>query len=114
MSPLCGRCTQALPPFDRIVAPWLYEEQLAFLIQRWKFHDEQWLTALLAALWLSGLNCPPQVDVIIPIPLHWRKLLQRGFNQSHLLCLQLQRRCPTLRHTTLGHDGMCLSAKTSA
>ena len=26
------------------------------------------------------------VDVLVPVPLHWRRRLQRGYNQSELLC----------------------------
>lgn len=26
------------------------------------------------------------VDLLVPVPLHWRRRLQRGFNQSELLC----------------------------
>lgn len=28
-----------------------------------------------------------QVDVLVPVPLHWLRQLHRGYNQSHLLCL---------------------------
>jgi ComF family protein len=31
-------------------------------------------------------------DVIVPMPLHWRKRLERGFNQSELLARVLSRR----------------------
>jgi ComF family protein len=87
---LCGICLRSPPPFDRVIAPWLYCEQLAYLIQRWKFHGERRLTPLLAALWLMQVPEPDPVDVLIPVPLHWRRLWQRGFNQSELLARQLR------------------------
>lgn len=31
-------------------------------------------------------------DAIVPVPIHWRKLLVRGFNQSRLLASELARR----------------------
>jgi ComF family protein len=86
---LCGKCLQTPPPFDRVVAPWLYCEQLAYLIQRWKFHGERRLTPLLAALWLMQVAESDPVDVLVPVPLHWRRLWRRGFNQSELLARQL-------------------------
>ncbi len=87
---LCGKCLHSPPPFDRVIAPWLYCEQLAYLIQRWKFHGERRLTPLLASLWLMQVPGPSPVDVLIPVPLHWRRLWQRGFNQSELLARQLR------------------------
>ena len=31
-------------------------------------------------------------DVIVPMPLHWRKRLERGFNQSELLARFVSKR----------------------
>jgi ComF family protein len=87
---LCGNCLRDPPPFERVIAPWLYCERLAYLIQRWKFHGERRLTPLLASLWLQQVGEPPAVDLLIPVPLHWRRLWQRGFNQSELLCRRLR------------------------
>jgi ComF family protein len=93
---VCGKCLQAPPPFDRVVAPWLYCELLAHLIQRWKFHGERRLTPLLATLWLRSFDEMPAVDVLVPVPLHWRRLWGRGFNQSELLCRQLRSISPLI------------------
>lgn len=91
----CGHCLQAPPPFQRVIAPWLYCEGLAHIIQRWKFHGETRLTPLLARLWLQAAD-PQAVDVLLPVPLHWRRLWQRGFNQSELLCRELRALAPEL------------------
>lgn len=99
---LCGQCIQSTPVFDRVIAPWLYDEQMAFLIHRWKFHRERRLTALLAWLWLSQSSSEAShPDIIIPVPLHWRKLWQRGFNQSELLSIELRRQCQPLKNVKL-------------
>jgi ComF family protein len=96
----CGQCQVQPPPFSRVLAPWLYDPQFALLIQRWKFHREQRLTALLASLWLQRQR-PPAVDLLVPVPLHWRRLWQRGFNQATLLADALRRAAPELRATPL-------------
>ena len=86
---VCGTCLAEPPPFVRVIAPWLYSEQLAQLVQRWKFRGETRLTPLLAALWLQRVDEPEPPDLIVPVPLHWRRLWQRGFNQSALLAREL-------------------------
>lgn len=47
------------------------------------------LTPLLASLWLQQAGDITPVDVLIPVPLHWRRQWQRGFNQAELLARQL-------------------------
>ncbi|MEH6593368.1 MAG: ComF family protein [Halioglobus sp.] len=94
---LCGACQQRLPAYARVLAPWLYDEHMAFLMHRWKFMGEQRLSGLLAGLWLEQLTATPAVDAMVPVPLHWRRLCHRGFNQSELLCHQLHRQSPLLR-----------------
>jgi ComF family protein len=100
---LCGRCLQSPPPFDRVIAPWLYDEYFAHLIHRWKYQREQRLTGLLASLWRQQAQFHSPVDLLVPVPLHWRRRWRRGFNQSELLCRQLQATCPELKSCTVAH-----------
>ncbi len=100
---LCGSCLQNPPPFHRAIAPWLYDEYLAHLIHQWKFHRERRMTTLLAALWRQRVELQPTVDLLVPVPLHWRRRWQRGFNQSELLCRQLLATCPELKSSKLAH-----------
>lgn len=93
---LCGQCQVRAPAYDRAVAPWLYEERLGHLIAQWKFNGQIRLTPLLAHLWRLRMVNPAPVDLLVPMPLHWRKLWQRGYNQSVLLCRALQRNHPAL------------------
>jgi ComF family protein len=86
----CGNCLRAPPPFDRVIAPLIYSEQLALLIHHWKYRGETRLTPMLATLWLRRAPPAATVDAIIPVPLHWRRLWRRGFNQSELLARRLQ------------------------
>ena len=100
----CGGCLVTPPPFDRVVAPWLYSEQLAHLIHRWKYGRERRLTPLLAALWLQQAQHHGTVDVLVPVPLHWRRLWWRGFNQSELFARRLRATCPELGDCRLAHQ----------
>ena len=98
---LCGSCLSSPPPFDRVIAPWLYEEYFAHLIHRWKYQRQQRLTPLLASLWQQHAQLQSSLDVLVPVPLHWRRRWRRGFNQSELLCQQLQATCPELQSCTI-------------
>lgn len=93
---LCGHCLQRPPAFQRVVAPWLYSDHLGHLIHLWKYRGETRLTGLLAQLWLEGPADPGEVDLLVPVPLHWRKQWRRGFNQSELLARRLLRLRPGL------------------
>jgi ComF family protein len=96
----CGACLRQPPAYDRVIAPWLYDEYLAHLIHRWKFHGEQRLTRVLAALWLQRVEPGRRpVDTVVPVPLHWRRGWQRGFNQAELLGREILATSP--------HPGTC-------
>ncbi|MCR9106997.1 MAG: ComF family protein [Gammaproteobacteria bacterium] len=81
----CGRCLQQPPPFSRACVPWLYDAQLAYLIHRWKFNGERHLSRLFAGLWTEATWLTDRADVVVPVPLHWRRHWQRGYNQAELL-----------------------------
>jgi len=100
---ICGICIVNPPAFNRVVAPWLYDRHMAFLIGRWKYHRAAWLTPLLAQLWL--VTRPEPVDIVVPVPLHWRRQWQRGYNQAGLLANQLHRQ---LRQLNMGFENTAL------
>ena len=106
VSPQCGECLRRPPPFDRVIAPWIYEEHLALFIHRWKYAGQQQLSSALARLWLQATGTPPEVDLLVPEPLHWRRLWQRGFNQAALLARHLRHSAPGLRESRLVTRGV--------
>jgi len=86
----CGQCLHEPPPFQRVIAPWLYDFPLDSLITRFK-HSAKWpygrLLGELLAQFLQhrfdeGLACP---DALVPVPLAVKRLRQRGFNQAAML-----------------------------
>lgn len=93
---LCSQCTAQPPAFDSVIAPLVYEPHIALLISRWKFQRERRLTRLLALLWHAWVIPPTDRDLLLPVPLHWRRLLWRGFNQAALLGLAIRAREPQL------------------
>lgn len=92
----CGQCLRSPPAFRRVHAPWLYGEYMAHLVTRWKFHRDDYLTPLLADLWLAGAAGATPVDLVVPVPLHWWREWRRGYNQAELLAGAVLRRSPAL------------------
>jgi len=51
------------------------------------------LARTLAANLALALPLDQKFDVVVPMPLHWRRKWQRGFNQAELLARRTARRC---------------------
>ncbi len=86
----CGLCRRLEPPFARAVAYGSYDGGLRELIHLLKYEQVRpaarvlgrMLAEALADLDSSWTLLPVAV---VPVPLHARKLRQRGFNQSELI-----------------------------
>lgn len=77
----CPACQQRLPPYHAH-AVYRYEYPLPLLIQRMKYRGNPGLAAELGELMLAR---PPAIGTqacLLPMPLHWRRQLLRGFNQA--------------------------------
>ena len=66
-SPVCAPCLSAPPPYDWMRAAFAYDDASRSLILALKYRD----------------------DIILPVPLHWRRYLARRFNQSAALAAAL-------------------------
>jgi ComF family protein len=82
---LCGPCRDKPPRFDRALSPYRYEGVLEQAIRLFKYRRRDALATPLADLILVWANRLPPADLVVPVPLHPRKLRAREFNQSLLL-----------------------------
>ncbi len=84
---LCGVCLRRRRAFDRARSPFVYEQVVAHLIHSLKYAGHQHGVATLCGLiQQSGvLRELHQPDIIIPVPLHVKRLRSRGFNQALVL-----------------------------
>jgi ComF family protein len=90
---LCGACLAERPPFAAARAALAYDDHaraLALGLKRGARRDG--LTTF--AGWMAQALGPlaAEVDLIVPVPLHWTKLATRGFNQAAWLAQALGRR----------------------
>lgn len=89
---LCHRC-QTQPPSFRQARAWAFyrtndftPQPLSDAIQHFKYHHRLSVGKMLAEIGASRNPFTAQhYDVIIPVPLHIKRLRWRGFNQSLLL-----------------------------
>lgn len=106
----CGACLANPPPYRTCTAALRYEFPVDRLINRFKHHGKFNAGAALADLLLERLHRQPALpELMVPVPLHWRRQWQRGFNQANWLAHYLGKRLamPTnnrllkrLRHTS--------------
>jgi len=89
---LCGLCRRGVSGFDAAYSFGFYEDELRELIHLFKYGRVQPLAQPLGRLLAVALPRDLEFDVIVPMPLHWRKRWQRGFNQSALLASEIGRR----------------------
>lgn len=115
---LCVACSRHPPAFDALVAAWRYEPPAAFVLQALKFHAQDFLADDIAAALVAahGTGRLADHEGLTAVPLHWRRRLERGYDQADLLATALARRlslprfrllrrgCPTPPQTSLGGD----------
>jgi ComF family protein len=97
---ICGQCLRHPPSFQRTVSVFYYQPPVDFLVQRFKFSGKLNVGRLLGGIMAQHLaqRSAPQVDLLMPVPLHARRLRERGFNQA----VELAR--PIARHLQVPLD----------
>ncbi|MFN7996733.1 MAG: ComF family protein [Bryobacteraceae bacterium] len=78
--------------FDEAFCYGAYEGTLRKLIHLYKYSGIRRLADPMGRLIVSALPLDRQFDAVVPVPLHWRRRWQRGFNQSELLARAIARR----------------------
>jgi ComF family protein len=106
---VCGRCLKNPPPFDYTFALCYYQHPITQLVTNLKFHHQlinaKILGELMAERLVKSRDLP---ECIIPVPLHSKRLKERGFNQSLEIARPIARSlkipidiksCKRIRHT---------------
>ena len=95
----CRLCRSGAIGFDGAYSFGSFEGTLRELIHQFKYGGMKPLAKPLAGFLAAALPREQQFDAVVPMPLHWRRQWERGFNQSELLARATARRCgiPMLR-----------------
>jgi ComF family protein len=95
---VCAACREGLRGFDRAASFGFYEGALRSLIHLFKYNGMKPLAKPLAAFLERAIPIDQGFDAVVPVPLHWRKRWERGFNQAELLArlVAKHRRVPLL------------------
>lgn len=83
----CRRCRHEPLPLD-LVAPWRYGGALQDALRAVKFAgrlDAARAVARLCRPYLDLAMTLACVDVVVPVPLHWRRRAKRGFDQAAVM-----------------------------
>jgi ComF family protein len=95
---LCPRCIATAPAFSRCIAALRYERLSGYIINRFKHSELLAARGVICALMIEAIQqrytvtqpqlnkkpfrAKPSIDLIVPVPLHTKRLRQRGFNQA--------------------------------
>jgi ComF family protein len=83
-SPVCGKCLSNPPSYDVLLSQFEYQFPIDKFITELKFHKKLYNAATLGHLFSDFIKtrATPLPECIIPVPLHPKRLQQRGYNQA--------------------------------
>ncbi len=100
---ICHKCSLQLPDggatcsdcknnkdiyFEVLKSPYTYSPQMKKLIKKLKYSKKTFLSkdlSLRLAEFILKENIDKNIDVVVPVPMHWFKKWKRGYNQAELL-----------------------------
>jgi len=89
---VCASCRQRQAQIDGIRSPFRFEEAVRQAIHQLKYHNLRAIAPCLARLLADYLHSNPLPgEALIPVPLHPKRLRERGYNQSNLLAEELSK-----------------------
>jgi ComF family protein len=89
---ICDLCRLGTRGFDFAYCYGTYDGHFKDLIHLYKYGRVIGLAAEFTRLLSAALPLEGAYDVVVPVPLHWRRYWQRGFNQAAQLAKGIARR----------------------
>jgi len=89
---VCPSCVAWDSAIDGIRSPFRFEGVMRQAVHQLKYRNLRALGTPLAGLMWDYLSANPVLgDVLVPVPLHPKRLRERGYNQSYLLAAELSK-----------------------
>ncbi|HBI21921.1 MAG TPA: amidophosphoribosyltransferase [Legionella sp.] len=88
---VCGRCIIKKPAVDAVITAYHFKEPLRTLLHEFKYREGLHLLTFIAGLMKDALPASYHTDCLMPVPMHPKRLRQRGFNQAAVLAKYLGR-----------------------
>ncbi len=116
---ICPVCLHSPPSWQRMCAPLVYSGHTRDEIHRLKYLYRLELAQTLLQQLHTEFNRESKIEVLIPVPLHRSRLLERGFNQSEeiarilsdYLNIPLDRQCLKRTRATKPQTGLSPSRR---
>jgi ComF family protein len=93
----CPHCLgRRISPFEKIIRLGTFDDPLKHLVHQMKYHRRWPLGEFLADRLLETERAKglfTQTDVIVPVPLHLRRQISRGYNQADVIARRLASQC---------------------
>ena len=102
---LCAGCLARPPRYHRARAALVYDNESRRIVLPFK-HGDRTDIARACGGWMAraGADLLPSADLVAPVPLHWRRLFMRRYNQALLLARIVVRTAPPGRTLHLAPD----------
>jgi ComF family protein len=89
---LCADCLSSPRPFDNAKSLLVYNDGCRKMILAFKHGDALHLHTTLAPLLTQlGKDFITEQSVLVPVPLHWRRLVKRRYNQAAVLGMEMSK-----------------------
>lgn len=89
---VCPSCWQEKTEIDGIRSPFLFDNVMRKAIYQLKYHNLKAISSRLAQFLADYLIANPLPgEILVPVPLHPKRLKQRGYNQSILLAREVSK-----------------------
>ena len=97
----CARCAQAQPPLAQLRAVFRMEGAIKDAVHALKYDDLRAIALILGTQMANAARrSTASIDLVAPVPLHHKRLRDRGYNQAELLAIPVARQ----RGTPLDKD----------
>lgn len=96
----CGECIKSPPPFETARSGFAYSGTVLDAIHLLKYNGRTTLSLPLGKFAANAVESALTVDLVVPVPLHIKRLRQRGYNHSLLFARHVAQRLSVPVDTT--------------